>query len=474
MLASLLAAAVAAGGCVVNPATGQRELSLVSESQEIAIGQENDRAIVAEMGLYPDEELQQYVGAIGKEMAARSERPELPWTFRVVDDPVVNAFALPGGYIYITRGILAHFNNEAELASVLGHEIGHVTARHSAQQLTKAQLAQVGLIGGLILAPEAAQQYGGLAQQAMGVLFLKFSRDDERQADDLGLRYLVREGYDPRPMPEVFETLRRVGEAAGGERLPSWLSTHPQPENRAVRIAEQIQALGTDFSNAAVERDAYLDKLDALVYGEDPRHGYFRDSLFVHPEMAFRIEFPSGFKLSNMRQAVVGISPANDAAVQLSLSQQTTADAALRAFLAGESIEAAGSWRPEVRGLSSTGTAFAVATQEGSLRGLAGFVEHGGRVFELLAYTVGERFGSYDTELARAVSSFGTVTDRSLLDVEPRRVEIVRPQSAMSAEELARRFDASIPAAELLLLNGMDAGESFAAGRPYKVVVGGV
>jgi predicted Zn-dependent protease len=465
--------ALTAGGCVVNPATGKRELSLVSESQEIAIGKQNDEAIVAEMGLYADEELQRYVSDIGQAMAAKSERPDLPWTFRVVDDPVVNAFALPGGFIYMTRGILAHFNNEAELASVLGHEIGHVTARHSAQQLTKAQLAQVGLLGGLILAPERAQQFGGLAQQAMQVLFLKFSRDDERQADDLGLRYLINDGYDPRPMPDVFETLRRVGEAAGGERLPGWLSTHPAPENRALRIAQQIDTLGVDVTGRSTDRDEYLRMIEGVTFGEDPRHGYFRGALFVHPEMAFRLEFPSGWKTSNMRQAVVAVSPNQDAAIQLTLSGAESADAALRAFLAGQSVQGAGSWRPEVRGLSSAGTAFAAATQQGSLRGLAAFVEHGGRVFELLGYSVGERFSAYDTEIARALSSFGSVTDRALLDVEPRRLEIVRVPSTMTAEELARRFDATVPPEQLLLLNGMDAGATFQAGRSYKVVRGG-
>ena len=469
----VLVAAVFAG-CVVNPATGRRELSLVSESQEIQIGQENDKAIVAEMGLYPDEALQQYVAGVGTGMAALSERPDLPWTFRVVDDPVVNAFALPGGFIYITRGILAHFNSEAEMASVLGHEIGHVTARHSAQQVTKAQFAQLGLLGGAVLAPEAAQQYGGMAQQAMGVLFLKFSRDDERQADDLGLRYLVRDGYDPRPMPEVFKTLERVSDAAGGQRAPSWLATHPAPENRAGRIAEQIGGLGGDYASAVVRRDVYLQKIDGMTFGDDPRQGYFRDSLFVHPEMAFRIDFPAGWNLKNARQAVVGVSPANDAAVQLTLSQETTAQAALQAFLSSGSAQAAGSWSPGLRGLTSAGTGFTVATEQGAYRGLAAFVEHGGRVFRLLAYSTGDQFASYEPAVGRSIESFGSVTDRALLDVAPKRVEIVRAPSAMTADELARRFDATVAADELLRLNGMDPGERFAAGGSYKVVVGGV
>src|SRR3989442_524033 len=173
----LLVSAVALG-CAVNPATGSRQLMLVSESQEISMGREYDEEVVASIGLYPT-----------------SERPNLPWSFRVVDDPVVNAFALPGGFIYVTRGILAYLNSEAELAGVVGHEIGHVTARHSASQMTKQQLAQVGLVVGSIASSEFGR-YAGLASQALGVLFLKYSRDNERQADDLGLRYMLRVNCD--------------------------------------------------------------------------------------------------------------------------------------------------------------------------------------------------------------------------------------------------------------------------------------
>src|SRR6059058_5783318 len=194
-------AGVGAGGCAVNPATGSRQLMLISESQEIAMGRDYDKQVAASIGLYPDSGLQRYMQQFGARLAGSSERPNLPWSFRVVDDPVVNAFALPGGYIYVTRGILAHLNSEAELAGVVGHEIGHVTARHSASQMSKQQLAQLGLAVGAIASPELGR-YAGLASQALGVLFLKYSRDNESQADDLGLRYLRRAAYDPREIAQ--------------------------------------------------------------------------------------------------------------------------------------------------------------------------------------------------------------------------------------------------------------------------------
>src|SRR6267143_1986312 len=220
----LLLASLSLAGCVVNPATGARQFMLVSESQEIALGWEYDQQVAASIGLYPDSALQRWIQQFGARLAATSERPNLPWTFHVVDDPVVNAFALPGGYIFVTRGILAHLNSEAELAGVVGHEIGHVTARHSVSQMSKQQIAQLGLAVGTIASPEFGR-YSGLATQALGVLFLKYTRDNESQADDLGLRYMRRVNYDPREMPHVFEMLARVSQSQGGGRVPEWLAT---------------------------------------------------------------------------------------------------------------------------------------------------------------------------------------------------------------------------------------------------------
>src|SRR5436309_4408224 len=255
-------AALGSAGCAVNPATGARQLMLISESQEIAMGRDYDQQVTASIGLYADTAWQHWTRQFGARLAATSERPNLPWTFHVVDDPVVNAFALPGGFIYVTRGILAHLNSEAELAGVVGHEIGHVTARHSASQMSKQQLAQIGLAVGSIASPEFGR-YAGVASAGLGVLFLKFSRDDESQADHLGLRYMRRAAYDPREMPHVFEMLTRVSQAEGGGRVPEWLATHPDPENRRGRIEQEIAALPQDFSGAAVRSEEHTSELQS-------------------------------------------------------------------------------------------------------------------------------------------------------------------------------------------------------------------
>jgi predicted Zn-dependent protease len=319
-----LLAGTAAIGCATNPATGAKQLILVSESQEIAMGRDYDKQVAASIGLYPDTVWQRYIQQLGARLAATSERPNLPWTFRVVDDPVVNAFALPGGFIYVTRGILVHLNSEAELASVVGHEIGHVTARHSVSHMSKQQLAQVGLAVGSIASPEF-ERYAGLAGTALGVLFLKYSRDDESQADHLGLRYMSRAKFDPREMPGVFRMLDRVSAAQGGGRIPEWLATHPNPENRRERIEQEVAALPPNFSGTIVNRDSYLQRLGGLVFGDNPREGYVKGSQFFHPELRLWLTFPEGWTTSNGKQAVAAISPQKDAAVELTLAKEPSA-----------------------------------------------------------------------------------------------------------------------------------------------------
>ena len=199
--------------CAKNPVTGKRDFMLMSTEQEIAMGQQSDPEIKNYFGLYEDPKLQKFIEEKGQQMAAVSHRKDLKYHFKIVDSPVVNAFAVPGGYVYFTRGIMAHFNNEAEFAGVLGHEIGHITARHSAKQYSNAMLAQIGLAAGMIFSPELAQ-FGDLASQGVQLLFLKFGRDAESQSDRLGVEYSTKIGYDAQEMAGFFATLDRLREIA--------------------------------------------------------------------------------------------------------------------------------------------------------------------------------------------------------------------------------------------------------------------
>lgn len=460
--------------CSTNPATGKRQLAMVGEEQEIAMGREAAQQVAQSIGLYQDDELQAYVSRLGKQLAAASERPNLPWSFQVVDDPSVNAFALPGGFIYVTRGLMTHLTSEAELVSVLGHEIGHVTGRHSVEQMSKAQLAQIGLIAGMILQPELAN-YGDLAQTGLGLLFLKYGRDDEREADDLGLRYLVSENYDPREMPQVFETLRRVSEReTQGGRVPGWLSTHPTPENRIERISSQVASLNHDFSRATVGRERYLRTMDDVVFGQNPREGYFRGNTFIHPELGFQIQFPQGWKASNQKQAVGAISSREDAVVVLTLSGRNSPQQAAQEFFSQQGVIQGQALQANVGGLPAVARVFGVQRgQAGDLQGIAAFVEHNDRVYQILGYTLANNWRGYNDELSSALASFSRVTDRRLLDVEPQRIDIVTLPSAMTLQEFERRYPSTVDLQTLAIINQAQTSTRFDAGTELKRVVGG-
>ncbi|HUP22066.1 MAG TPA: M48 family metalloprotease [Thermoanaerobaculia bacterium] len=473
--AALLAACSGAAlvvACSTNPATGQRQLSLVGEGQEIAMGREADPQIVAQFGLYPDEGLQRYVSDIGQALARASERPDLPWTFRVLDDPLVNAFALPGGFIYITRGILAHLDSEAELAGVLGHEIGHVTARHSASQMSKGMLAQIGLVAGAVLAPEAAQDYGGLAQAAAGLMFLKFGRDDERQADALGVRYASREGYDPNALLGVFDTLDRVSQAAGGG-MPGWASTHPAPEDRSQRISALISELGSELpSDLRREREPYLRRLDGLVYGDDPRQGFFDASTFYHPELAFELRFPDGWATQNTRNAVMALHPQRVAMVQLTLANAPSASDAASRFYGQEAVVAGQRWNDPVAGLRSVGGSFGVRDASGQIpiEGFAVFAEHGGRVYQLLGYARSNAFGGVSNALRSSLSSMRQLRDQRILAAQPLRLDVMQLDRRRTLAQVAQGSPVSVEA--LGMMNRVSPDGTLEPGSWIKVVRG--
>lgn len=455
--------------CSTNPATGKQQLNLVGEAQEIAMGQQADQQLVQQMGLYGDAELQAYVQRLGESLARDSERPDLPWTFRVIDDPAVNAFALPGGYIYVTRGILGHLRSEAELAGVLGHEIGHVTARHSVNQISKQQLAQIGLVAGMIAAPEL-QQYGDLASTGLGLLFLKFGRDAERQADELGFRYMASEGYAPGRMGEVFNVLERVSAENDGSRLPGWLSTHPDPGSRA-RAVESRLAENPEVAAGETRAGAYLRQIEGMEFGADPREGFFLGDRFYHPELAFSFALPRGWNGINQRQAVIALSPDQDARFVFTLADGN-ARAAAQEFFRQPGVQSTGNWLRR-GGDDTISSTFQVSDQAGNqVRGGVAWSELGGRVYRFLGFAAAGNWGRHDEELARAAASLQPLRDRRLLEIEPRRLEIIEVPQAMTLAEFDRRWPSSVSREKLALLNHVQVDATLPAGFLAKRVVG--
>ena len=460
----LLVGLVVAVGCATNPATGERQLILMSEAAEIQMGLQQDEALVGSGAVVDAPELTAYIDAIGQRMAGASERPDLPWAFRVMDDGGVNAFAMPGGFIYVTRGILAHLTSEAQLATVLGHEIGHVTARHSVEQMSRAQVAQLGYGVAGVLAPD----YAGLLGMPLQLLFLSYSRADESQSDDLGLRYMTRVGYDPRPAPAVFEMLGRA--SGGGQRIPEWQSTHPDPSRRAGALREAIASMPIP-ADARVAQVEYTRMLDGLMYGANPREGFFRDGEFLHPDLAFRIRFPEGWSAQNGRTAVQAVSPQEDALVGITVAQGDTPEEAARAFYAQKEVAGSQPRRVTVGGLEGVAGSFEITDGSQRLPGRGLWLQTGGTV--LFFVGVGSEVGwqRHAGTIGSALDSIARVTDREVLDVQPDSIEVVVLPGPMTVEEFARRYPSVVAVEELIQINQWYDGAQLPAGTAVKRVV---
>ncbi len=472
VLATILFAGLTA--CMTNPATGERQFTLISMDQEIQMGSEADVQIGESMGIYPDELLQAYVSELGTTMAATTTWPELPWTFRIVDDDTVNAFALPGGFVYVTRGILAHFNSEAQLAGVLGHEIAHITGRHGATRLTRMQLTQLGVGLAMVLEPRF-QRIAPLAGAGMQLLFLSFSRSDEQEADELGVRYMAGMGYDPEALISVMETLRRVSEAGGQGRLPEWLATHPHPENRQDDIRGHAAALEPQ-QYLPDRRDEYLNRIDGIVYGPDPREGYMLGGSFHHPTLRFVLEFPPGWTVINQKQAVIALSEGRDASVQLTISEETSIDAAARNLYGTEGVDGDGITRVRINGLPAGVGAFSVPTEQGLIEGSAAFIEYDGRIYQLIGYSAASTWEAYRLPVTGSLESFRTLTDRRALAVEPMRLDVTRVARATSLRELYDTYYSDVTPAvtieQIALINQLEPDSPLESGVLVKMVHG--
>ena len=468
---ALAATAILAVGCATNPATGKRELSLIGTGQEIAMGQEGAKAAASQMGIYPDSSIQRYVSSLGMPIAKASERPELPWSFTVVDDPIVNAFALPGGPIFVSRGILAYMNSEAQLVSVLGHEIGHVTAKHSVNQMSKQQVFQIGLIGAMVVKPEL-QQFGDVMSQGLGVLFLKFGRDDETQADELGFRYMTAQNYHPREMAEMFKILDRTSGGEGSRGTPEWLSTHPNPGNRVAKTMERIAAANRSFDGFKVEHTGFLRRIDGLVFGDDPRAGYFVQSAFIHPTLKFRFDFPGGWKHQNMAEQVIGVSGQGDAQIALSLAGNVSPQQALSKFLGQQGVQAGQTYTSPINGnQAAVGQFVAQIAENKQLAGYVAYIQQDGTTYQLLAITPRQQIGAYDAAFRSTIGSFQRLTDPQLMNVRPARLRIVPIRSAMTLTQFNQQYPSTIPIAQLALINATTPDAMLPAGTLVKRIV---
>jgi len=472
-----LIALIAAFACATNPATGKRQFNLMSEAQEISAGQEADAQVKKEMGLYNDPNLQEYITSIGMKLAQASERPNLPWHYSVVDVPAVNAFALPGGYIYITRGILPFLNDEAQLAGVLGHETGHVTARHAAQQYTRAVGGTVGLVALGIFVP-GARPFGQLAEQGLGVLFLKYGRGDELQADQLGARYAALGKWDPAAVPDMLTTLGRLDEASGQRRgVPNWLETHPEPLARATEIQPTVQQLSAGRTDFVRNRDAMLRAVDGIIYGDNPDQGVVRGASFIHPPLRFRIDFPNGWDIQNSPEQVIAKAPGADVYMlleQIQMPRGNGVENIARAQMENAGFRVVSGSRDQVNGLDAY-----IGLYQGSLEGLgnvrmrAAHIVHNGNIYLVAGFAAPAIFDPLDSAMLTSIRSFKPLTADEAAAVHPNRIDIYVVRPGDSWQSIAERSGGVIKPATLAVMNGAEPNSQPMVGSRIKIVVGG-
>ena len=472
---STLVVTAALAGCATNPVTGKKQISLLSEAEEAEIGRQADADVRREMGVYDDPDLQRYVNDIGQAMAAKSHRPNLPWSFTIVDSQAINAFALPGGFIYITRGILPYLDDESELAGVLGHEIAHVTARHAAQAYTRQAQANIGLTVLSIFVP-STQPFTELGAAGLGVLFMRNGREAEIEADRLGVEYASNAGWDPGGVPRFLTTLSRVSSLS--ERgVPNWLSTHPDPGKRV----ERAQPVVATFMSPTAEtrnREQFLERLDGLVYGDNPKDGIVRGNVFVHPLLGLGVTFPEGWELVNTAEAVMAREPGTDHFMVLQTVEQprgrTVAD------VAAAEMKRAGYTMVDGQMERLNGLEAHVGVYRGRVDGVgavlmrAAHVSLARQVYVVAGFAPEAEFAAVDRDMSPAIRSFRELSRNEADAIRPNKVDfyVVRPGDSWQSIA-ARQGKNIVPAATLAIMNAHEVFEQPQPGDRIKIVVEG-
>jgi predicted Zn-dependent protease len=454
--------------------TGKRELSLMSEAEEIAYGQQADPEIRREMGVYDDDNLQRYVREIGDRLARLSHRPNLPWTFTIVDQQAVNAFALPGGYIYITRGILPYLDDEAELAGVLGHEIAHVTARHAAQQSTRAGLGGIGLAVLGVFVP-ATQPLGELTAAALGVAFLKYGRDDERESDRLGMEYAARGGWDPAGVPDFLSTLARL-DALSTRGVPNWLSTHPEPAERV----EEARPLVLKLSSAGGSeraRDRFRDRIEGVAVGDRREDGIVRGHRFLHPVLRFAVDFPEGWDVINAPEQVAAQEPGQRHVMFLQLVDRAQGPSLDE--IAARTMTAVRFRRVDGQATSLNGADAYVGTYRGQLSDFgqvtmrAAFIAQGQQVFLLAGFAPEASYPKVERTIADAIRSYRPLSAREADEIRPNQLAFYTARDGDSWQSIAARHGNLVRANELAIMNHYEVNVQPTPGDRIKIVVAG-
>jgi predicted Zn-dependent protease len=473
--------------CVVqrSPVTGSKRAYGYSWEQEIQIGKEADQQIQQQYGVYDDEELLNYVENVGQEVLSVSHMRredtdqkyrETEFYFRVLNSPVVNAFALPGGYVYVTRGMLAHVENEAQLAVVLGHEIAHVAARHASQRAFEQQMGQLALIGGAVAGEELlgipGQSVLQLGSTAAQLLFLSYSRDDERESDKLGVEYAAMSNYDAADGAGFFSALERISEQSG-QSIPTWQSSHPDPSERANTIpemAEQWREKG--YEQNIEDTDEYMNMIDGLIYGNNPREGFTENGNFYHPDLEFKFSYPSSWELINQTTQVAMVSEKEDAIMILQIDGEASSpEESVANFVTQEGFSVENRGATQNNSLQGYEAIAGAQGEDGTEYGFYVYsVSYGDEIYRFVTYTLADNFANYQSTFEETSNSFASLTDQRILNVQPMRLETIKTdRSGDISSFLTDNLPEEVSAEDIAIVNQVEMDETIEAGNWIKI-----
>jgi len=465
-----------AAGCAINPATGRPQLVLMSETREAELGSKAAEQVALELGLVDDPELSTYVEAVGQRLVRVSVHPDQAFQFHIVDMQEPNAFALPGGYVYVSRGLLVISNSEDELANVLGHEIGHVLARHAAERETRAlpgtfltglSTLAAGIVGG----SEAAALVGSMGQAATSGLLAAYSRDQEREADKLGQELAAGAGYNPAAMTEFLSTLEKeTSFEAKGPRRPSFFDSHPSTPERVSTTETFARGLAVAPGTPVVPtRAAFLQKLDGLIVGVDARQGVFEETTFLHPELAFHIRFPNGWKTSNGKTAVGAISQTQDAVVALEFqSRGSDPREEAQRFVTNQRISVSKAVPLSVSGLEAFRLLGAVQTQRGGVPLMVTFIAYREVIYRVTGLAGTSVFQERAVDFATTTESFGALSPAERARISQKRLRLASALGGETIEKLGVRVRTSWSAEQLAIANAVELGTRLERGTLVK------
>jgi predicted Zn-dependent protease len=463
-------------GCAMNPVSGRPELTLISAKQEQELGAEEAKKVEEGMGFADDSGFTPFLDQLGQRLAEHSPRKNVTFQFHIVDMAEPNAFALPGGYIYVSRGLLALTNTEGELAGVVGHEIGHVAGKHAVQRISKqAPLAVVfGLASGItgLVSSTVGDLISGVGNLAQSAIFSPYSRSQETEADEVGQDIASKAGWDPIELSTFLANLEREVTLHEKEpRKPSFFDSHPVTSDRVADTARHAKSL-TRATRDPISRtnEVYLARLNGIVVGPRAANGVFEETAFLHPDLGFFVKFPEKWPHENAPEKIVAVAPKGDAAVVIEIA--TKGDDPLDgARMLGKAKHIDLAAQAKSITINSLPAARAVLPTDGRAHAEVTWIAHGGLIFQLVAVASSDQFKAFQPEFEAVVGSFHSLSGHERARITETRIRLVTARKGETIEALAARAHSAWKADEVAVINGLAATMLLREGQLLKVAV---